>query len=184
MRLEALLTILIIALVCILIYLLRATPPFNLIYNIAEPTVTQIISTIQGYVQPPLDQLQQIPGINYGATAGLTSAVTASVLKYFGNKAKAKLESTIQEKTDELKNHTSELKTLTTDNETLVRQRDDVLTLASDLKTGYDTKLAEKDALIEELKAREQKAIRERNAALKDLTQETQDAIREKTLAH
>lgn len=106
---ESAIILAIIVLFCILVYLKQDTYPFSLIYAYLSPTITQIITTIQGYVQGPLETVQQIPGINYGATAGLTSAVTASVLKYFGNKAKAKLETTLQQKTDELKNHTTEI---------------------------------------------------------------------------
>ena len=106
------------------------------------------------------------------------------ILKYGWNKAKAKLETTIKQTTDELKNHTSELKTLTKDNETLTKQRDDVLTLASNLKTSYESKLTEKDALIEKLKQRERLLIQERNAAQQALTQKTQDAITEQMRVH
>jgi len=167
---------------------MRDTPPFSILYTFAEPTITQLHSLTSGFLAGPLQLWQQaqtsVPQLDNILSVGVGGTLMGGILKYGWNKAKAKLETTIKQTTDELKNHTSELKTLTTDNETLTKQRDDVLTLASNLKTGYESKLTEKDALIEKLKQRERLLIQERNAAQQALTQKTQDAITEQMRVH
>lgn len=185
---ESLLILIIIALACGLVYLLQDTWPFSIAYTSFAPLITQLQSLASGLLAGPLglwNQAQtQVPWVDDAVKMGGTSAITASILKYFGNKAKAKLENTLQQKTSELKNHTSEILTLETANERLKTQRDDVLILASELKEDYNAKLVKKDEMIEALKKREQTLIQERNAALSIDKQKIVDEVKDEVRKH
>ena len=185
MRGEILLTIAIVILAAILLCLLQGINPLSLIQNQLSPYIQQLTEATQPYSEVPnqiVTALKENTVVQTGTIMGLTHTATGAISGYFYNKAKQK----IGQLTNELKNHTSDNTKLQAKVSTAETQRDDVLTLASDLKDGYEAKLSAKDEVIADLERQldakqdeVDEAIEKRNAARRDLTQKTQDKIRE-----
>jgi len=170
------------------VWLLKDTYPFSLLYGAVAPIITQLQTTAQSLLAGPLGLWQQaetqVPWIDDAVKMGGTSALTATIIKYVGGKAKAKLEQTVKQTTSELKNHTSENKTLKEANTQLQEKNETILTLTSQLQSGYEDEIK---GLNDQLKAKDeqiQKEIQKRITAEQNLTQKTQDAILEKTRMH
>ena len=189
---ESLLILLIIGLSCGLVYLLQDVWPFSIAYATAAPLMSQMQGLVTDLLAGPLglwnDAQTQVPWIDDAVKMGGTSALTASILKYVGNKAKTKLETSLKEKTTELKNHTSEIITLNTENTTLTTQRDQALDLAGQLPKLYEGKLQKLqddfDTYKETTDEQTQKLIQERNAALSIDKTKIVDEIKEATRKH
>ena len=189
MRTEALLIIGITVLSIILLCLVQGINPWTLIQahlpqldSITTP-LTEIVSPLVDAVAPIWTSIKDNP-ISHSITTLGTTATVSIIGKYLADYALRKRDEAhaliTQEKDKLLANHNGELTELT-------KQRDDVFTLATQMKdslTEKDIQIASQLDEIQALKDREQKLIEERNAALRIDKQKIVDDITEEVRKH
>jgi len=185
---ESLLVLAIIILFCFLVWLLKDTPPFSLLYSAVAPIIAQLQTMAQSLLAGPLGLWQQaetqIPWIDDAVKMGSTGAIVSAAWRYLGRKGEALLKKT----KSELDNHTSENETLKEANTQLQEKNETILSLTSDLQSGYEAKLKTQQTEFDaQLKAKDeqiQTEIQKRITAEQNLTQKTQDKILEQTRKH
>lgn len=169
----------------ILICLLQGINPLTLLAPhlpqldaITNP-LAHVVTPLLDIVKPIWQSIKDNP-ISHSVTTLGTTAMVSIIGKYLTDYALRKKDEAHQlldEKKDALlANHNGEIEQLT-------EQRDQTLALAEQFKQSLDAKdeqLAAQDALIEELRAREQALIEERNAATRVDIDKVADEVKEK----
>jgi len=187
---ESLLVLAIIILFCFLVWLLKDTYPFSLLYGAVAPIITQLQTTAQSLLAGPLGLWQQaqtqIPQLDNIVSVGVGGGLIGAIIRSFYQKGETYLKGKLKNAESALKNHTSENATLKEANTQLQEKNETILSLTSDLQSGYEAGYEAKlKDLQDQLDAKDdqiQEEIRKRQAAeridKKKIAEEIKDEIR------